>query len=214
MSLLDPLFRWDALEELFTDRARVQRMLDFEAALARTESRLRVIPKSAAAPIASKCRAGLFDMPSLASAAARAGNLAIPLVKQLTELVAMDDADAARYVHWGSTSQDAIDTGFVMQLRPALEKIEAELDRLVDSVARLAKKHRATPVAARTWMQQALPTTFVSLRRAGLTRCCGLRSACTWLVDAQSFCNSAERPARSRRSTDAALKWRVRSARN
>jgi 3-carboxy-cis,cis-muconate cycloisomerase len=160
MSLLDPLFRWDALEELFTDRARVQRMLDFEAALARAEARLGVIPKFAAAPIASKCRAGLIDAPSLASAAARAGNLAIPLVKQLTELVAIEDGDAARYVHWGATSQDAIDTGFVLQLRPALEKFEAELNRLADSLARLAKKHRATPVAARTWMQQALPTTF------------------------------------------------------
>jgi 3-carboxy-cis,cis-muconate cycloisomerase len=160
MSLLDPLFRWDALEELFTDRARVQRMLDFEAALARAESRLGVIPKSAAAPIASKCRAGLIDMPALGSAAARAGNLAIPLVKQLTEIVAMDDAEAARYVHWGATSQDAIDTGFVLQLRPALEKFDAELDRLAGFLARLAKKHRATPVAARTWMQQALPTTF------------------------------------------------------
>jgi 3-carboxy-cis,cis-muconate cycloisomerase len=160
MSLLDPLFRWDALEELFTDRARVQGMLDFEAALARAESRLGVIPKSAAAPIASKCRAGLIDMPSLASAAARAGNLAIPLVKQLGEMVAMDDAAAARFVHWGSTSQDAIDTGFVLQLRPALDKFERELDRLAEFLARLAKKHRATPVAARTWMQQALPTTF------------------------------------------------------
>jgi 3-carboxy-cis,cis-muconate cycloisomerase len=160
MSLLDPLFRWDALEELFTERARVQGMLDFEAALARAESRLGVIPKSAAAPIASKCRAGLIDMPSLASAAARAGNLAIPLVKQLGEMVAMDDAGAARFVHWGATSQDAIDTGFVLQLRRALEKIHAELDRLADSLARIAKKHRATPVAARTWMQQALPTTF------------------------------------------------------
>ncbi len=160
MSLLDPLFRWDALEELFTDRARVQRILDFEAALARVESRLGVIPKSAAAPIASKCRAGLIDIPLLASTAGRAGNLAIPLVKQLTELVTMDDAEAARFVHWGSTSQDAIDTGLVLQLRPALEKFEGELDRLAESLARLAKKHRATPVAARTWMQQALPTTF------------------------------------------------------
>src|SRR5271169_674049 len=144
MSLLDPLFRWDALDGLFTDRARVQGMLDFEAALARAEARLGVIPKSTVAPIASKCRAGLVDMPALASAAARAGNLAIPLVKQLTELVAMDDAEAARYVHWGATSQDAIDTGFVLQLRPALEKFEVELDRLADSLARLAKNHRAT----------------------------------------------------------------------
>jgi 3-carboxy-cis,cis-muconate cycloisomerase len=160
MSLLDPLFRWDALDGLFTDRARVQGMLDFEAALARAEARLGVIPKSSAAPIASKCRAGLIDTPLLASSAARAGNLAIPLVKQLTELVAIEDAGAARYVHWGATSQDAIDTGFVLQLRPALDKLEAEMDRLADSLARLAKKHRATPVAARTWMQQALPTTF------------------------------------------------------
>jgi 3-carboxy-cis,cis-muconate cycloisomerase len=160
MTLLDPLFRWNALEELFTDRARVQGMLDFEAALARAESRLGVIPKSVAEPIASKCRAGLFDVSSLASAAARAGNLAIPLVKQLTDLVEMDDLEAARYVHWGATSQDAIDTGFVLQLRAALGKFEAEIDRLAASLANLAKKHRATPVAARTWMQQALPTTF------------------------------------------------------
>jgi 3-carboxy-cis,cis-muconate cycloisomerase len=160
MTLLDPLFRWDALEELFTDRARVQGMLDFEAALARAESRLGVIPKSAAEPIASKCRAGLIDMPLLASAAARAGNLAIPLVKQLTDLVEMDDVDAARYVHWGATSQDAIDTGFILQLRLALGKFETEIDGLAASLAILAKKHRATPVAARTWMQQALPTTF------------------------------------------------------
>jgi 3-carboxy-cis,cis-muconate cycloisomerase len=160
MTLLDPLFRWNALEELFTDRARVQGMLDFEAALSRAESRLGVIPKSAAEPIASKCRAGLIDMSSLASAAARAGNLAIPLVNQLTDLVEMDDPEAARYVHWGATSQDAIDTGFVLQLRAALGKFETGIDQLAASLAILAKKHRASPVAARTWMQQALPTTF------------------------------------------------------
>jgi 3-carboxy-cis,cis-muconate cycloisomerase len=160
MSLLDPLFRWDAIEELFTDRARVQGMLDFEAALARAEGQLGIIPKEAAPKIAGKCRADLIDLSSLARAAARAGNLAIPLVKQLTDLVAKDDPEAARYVHWGATSQDAIDTGFVLQLRSALDKYDAELERLGGSLAALAKTHRATPVAARTWMQQALPTTF------------------------------------------------------
>lgn len=160
MSLLDPLFRWDVLEELFSDRARLRGMLDFEAALARSESSLGIIPKGAAAAITAKCRANLIDTASLASAAARAGNLAIPLVKQLTELVAKDDPEAARYVHWGATSQDAIDTGFILQLKPALHKIDSELNRIAGSLAALAKKHRATPLPARTWMQQALPTTF------------------------------------------------------
>jgi 3-carboxy-cis,cis-muconate cycloisomerase len=160
MSLLDPLFRWDALEELFTDRARVQGILDFEAALARAEAKLGIIARKAAPKIAAKCRAELYDFPSLAQAAARAGNLAIPLVKQLTNLVAKDDPEAARYVHWGATSQDVIDTGFVLQFRAALNKFDEELSRLAGSLANLAKTHRATPIAARTWMQQALPTTF------------------------------------------------------
>jgi len=160
MSLLDPLFRWEALEELFTDRARVQGMLDFEGAFARAEAKLGIIPKDAAAKITAKCRSELCDFPSLAQGAARAGNLAIPLVKQLTDQVAKDDPDAARYVHWGATSQDAIDTGFILQLRAALHKFDEELSRLAGSLANLAKTHRATPIAARTWMQQALPTTF------------------------------------------------------
>src|ERR1700735_3374944 len=84
----------------------------------------------------------------------------IPLVNQLTDLVEMDDPEAARYVHWGATSQDAIDTCFVLHLRAALGKFEAGIDQLAASLAILAKKHRASPVAARTWMQQALPTTF------------------------------------------------------
>jgi 3-carboxy-cis,cis-muconate cycloisomerase len=160
MSLLDPLFRWDALEELFSDRARVQGMLDFEAALALAEAKLGIIPKKAAPKIAAKCRADLYDFPSLAQAATHAGNLAIPLVKQLTNLVAKDDPEAARYAHWGATSQDAIDTGFVLQLKAALKKFDEELSRLTGSLANLARTHRATPIAARTWTQQALPTTF------------------------------------------------------
>jgi 3-carboxy-cis,cis-muconate cycloisomerase len=160
MSLLDPLFRWQAIEELFTDSARVQGMLDFEAALARAEGQLGIIPQDAAQAIAANCRADLIDMVVLGDAGARAGNLAIPLIKQLTELVKRENDEAARYVHWGATSQDAIDTGFVLQLRSALSNVESELNRLAGSLAALAKKHRATLIVARTWMQQALPTTF------------------------------------------------------
>jgi len=166
MSLFDPLFRWDALQELFADRARLQAMLDFEAALARAEAATGVIPARAAEAIVAKCRVDRIEIEALAADAARAGNLAIPLVAQLTGLVARDDPEAARFVHWGATSQDAIDTGLVLQLRPALERIDGELRRLADALARLAAEHRATPMVARTWMQQALPTTF-GLKAAG-----------------------------------------------
>ena len=166
MSLLEPLFRWKAVEELFSDRARLQGMLDFEAALARAEVRAGVISAPAAPAIAAKCRAELFDTEALARAAGLAGNPAIPLVKQLTALVGATDKEAQRFVHWGATSQDAIDSGFVLQLREALRHIEAELERLAGALAQLADKHRATPVAGRTWMQQALPTTF-GLKAAG-----------------------------------------------
>src|SRR4029077_14074812 len=113
MQLLDPLFRWQALDEIFSDRARVQRMLDFEAALARAEARTGVIPPADAVAIEKKCRAEHIDFQQLARAASLAGNLAIPLVKQLTALVAENEKQSERFVHWGATSQDVIDTGFV-----------------------------------------------------------------------------------------------------
>src|SRR5579864_5085091 len=166
MSLLDPLFRWQAVEDIFSDRARIQSMLAFEAALARAEAGVGVIPASAAAPITAKCQAELFDFDALAQAAAQAGNLAIPLVKQLTALVAVEGKEAARFVHWGATSQDAIDTGFVLQARNALELTAKELNRFSEILARLAQQHRDTTLPARTWMQQALPTTL-GLRVAG-----------------------------------------------
>jgi 3-carboxy-cis,cis-muconate cycloisomerase len=160
MNLLDPLFRSPAVEKVFSNRSTLQGMLDFEAALARAEGRAGFIPASAAPAIESKCRAELYDMTALARAAANAGNLAIPLVKQLTVLVAQKEKDAACYVHWGATSQDAIDTGRVLQLRQALNLISSELDLLATVLGDVAHKNRATLVAARTWMQQALPTTF------------------------------------------------------
>jgi 3-carboxy-cis,cis-muconate cycloisomerase len=166
MNLLDPLFGSEAIDKIFADSSRLQRMLDFEAALARAEARVDVIPRTAATAIANKCRADLFDLAALAHAAANAGNLAIPMVQQLTDLVGRDDKEAMRYVHWGATSQDAIDTGLVLQLRDAFDGIAADVNRLCDLLAQLAGAHRATPVAARTWMQQAVPMVF-GLKAAG-----------------------------------------------
>src|SRR6185369_13544313 len=160
MELFDHLFRSEGVEKIFSSRACLQGMLDFEAALARAEARAGVIPSSAATAIAAKCKAELFDVSALADGAKLAGNLAIPLAKALTIAVAQTDKDAARYVHWGATSQDAIDTGTVLQLREALKSIAKDLDRLASGLVKLAAKHRSTIVVGRTWIQQALPTTF------------------------------------------------------
>lgn len=160
MTLLDPLFSAEPVQRILSDHARVQRMLDFEAALAEAEAQIGVIPRSAVAPIKAKCQAALLDLSAIAQAAASAGNLAIPMVKQLTTLVGADDEKAAAYVHWGATSQDAIDTGLILQLRDALDFIEKDLTQFCEILARLAKKHRDTPVVARTWMQHAVPTLF------------------------------------------------------
>lgn len=140
--LTGPLGSSDAMLEVFSGQRCVQRMLDVEAALARAQALHGVIPASAVAPIAAGCDAARIDFPALASAAASAGNLAIPLVAQLTGVVAAIDAEAARFVHWGATSQDILDTGLVLQLREAFGLIEPELAALADALAALADVYR------------------------------------------------------------------------
>jgi len=160
MALLDPLFGSTAMREVFSDSVRLQGMLDFEAALARAEARGGVIPAAAAAAISSKCRASLIDTGALASATAASLNPAIPLIKQLTALVAKEHPEAAQFVHWGATSQDANDTGLVLQMRQAFDILETDLSALCRGLAKLAQDHRSTSIAGRTLMQHALPTTF------------------------------------------------------
>lgn len=164
--IFDHLLGADALRPIFTDRARLQAMLDVEAALAAALGKIGAIPKSAIRPITAQCRAERLDLVALAQAAAKAGNLAIPLVRQLTLLVRGASSSAARYVHWGATSQDIIDTGLVLQLRLAIALIEADLVRLDKALAALARKHKDTVMVGRTWLQQALPITF-GLKAAG-----------------------------------------------
>src|SRR5262249_33289727 len=164
--LLDPLFTTAKMREIFSDHGRLQAMLDFEAALARGSARAGLFPPAAAEAIAARCNADLFDVDTLAAAAAQSGNTAIPLVKALTALVADDDDEAARYVHWGATSQDAMDTGLVLQLRAALAALESDVAHLAAGLATLAKKHASTPLAGRTWLQQGPPVTL-GLKAAG-----------------------------------------------
>jgi 3-carboxy-cis,cis-muconate cycloisomerase len=158
--LLAPMLSSAAMRVVCDDVAYLQHMLDFEAALARAEAATGVIPASAADAIERACKAALFDLAALAEAATRSGNLAIPLVKALTTAVAKSDADAARYVHWGATSQDVIDTATMLTLRAAIDALLADLDRAVAGFANLARKHRDTPMVARTWLQHALPMPF------------------------------------------------------
>lgn len=158
--LLDGLFTTPAMALVFSDRGCIQRLLDFEAALARAEAVLGIIPRTAAELIASECRADLFDMDALSQDAAVAGNLAIPVVRMLIDLVGKRDSEAARWVHWGATSQDAIDTGLVLQLRAALDLLDADLERLSAALANLAERHRHTVQLGRTWLQPGPPITF------------------------------------------------------
>jgi 3-carboxy-cis,cis-muconate cycloisomerase len=158
--LLAPMLSSAAMRDVCDDATYLQHMLDFEAALARAEAATGVIPASAAGPITKACKAESFDLEALAKAATRSGNLAIPLVKALTASVAGADADAARYVHWGATSQDVIDTAAMLTLRAAIDALIPDLDRAIAGFAKLAKQHRATAMVARTWLQHALPMPF------------------------------------------------------
>jgi 3-carboxy-cis,cis-muconate cycloisomerase len=171
-SLLTPLISSAAVRAILDDRARLQRMLDFEAALARAEAGLGVIPAQSAEPIAQACRADRYDIAGIGLDAVAAGNVAIPLVKALTAEVAKTDPQAAGHVHWGATSQDMIDTALVLELREVIDALVADLDRAIGAFVALARRHQTTPTVARTWLQQALPMPF-GLKIAGYAAALG-----------------------------------------
>src|SRR3954462_7603674 len=193
-SLLAPMLSSAAMRAVCDDKAYLQNMLDFEAALARAEAAVGVIPPSAVGPIADACKAHTFDIAALAEAAMQSGNLAIPLVKALTAAVAKADTEAARYVHWGATSQDVMDSATMLGLRAAIGALLSDLDRGIASFAQLARKHRDTAMVARTWLQHALRMPFGrnlaeyarrSIARGIASGGCAMRD---WL------CNSAAPP--------------------
>lgn len=158
--LFDAYFTQDTMREIFSDQGRVQGMLDFEAALARAQASIGLIPKEVLADIEAACRAGLFDFDELAVAIGDAGNSAIPLVKALNRKVAARNEVAERYLHLGATSQDVMDTGLVLQLRAAVQLLERDLKQLADSLSTQAQRYAGTPLAGRTWLQQATPVTL------------------------------------------------------
>ena len=162
----DALFIPHSIRESVAGRAWLEAMLDAEGALAVAEARAGVIPDDASRKIFNACDAARFDFEEIAGAGRPAANPAEPLVRALREAVG---GDAAQYVHWGATSQDVLDTASMLVARRSLGLIRAELDAVAAACARLAEEHRATVMAARTLLQQAVPTTF------------GLKAA-SWLV--------------------------------
>ena len=151
------LFGSDAMRAVFSERGQVQKWLDVEAALARVQGRLGIIPEDAAAEISGKADADLIDMDLMREEVDRVGYAIMPLVHRLAALC---EGDAGRYVHWGTTTQDIKDTGVVLQIRDALGLVEADLIAVRDGLARLARKYRDTPMAGRSHLQHALPITF------------------------------------------------------
>ena len=156
----DAMLSTPAMQAVFDTPAIVEAMLDFEAALAQAEALEGVIPTSAAQCIAAACRVDSIDLEACVADGRRAGSLAIPLVKQLTRRVAERDEAAAGWVHWGSTSQDVIDTAMVLATRRALGLVDADLRRLTTALLALAEREGDAPLLARTLMQ---PASVISL---------------------------------------------------
>ncbi len=166
--LFGPIFTTDELAEATSDRAWVAAMLDFEAALALAEAELGLVPSDAATAIAQRCREMVVSPAALGHAARLGASPVIPLVAELRRQL---PADAVRWAHFGATSQDVLDTALMLVLRRVLDLVLDDLARLAAAAATLAERYRSTPIAARTLLQQAAPTTFG-------------RKAAGWLVSA------------------------------
>ena len=164
--LIDALATTEALAELFSNQSVLQAMLDFEAALARAEARLGIIPQSAADAISAAAVASNFDPAVLAHDTLRAGTAGIPIAKALTDQVRSTNPVAAAFVHWGATSQDVADSALVLLLRRAQPLLDADLERTEQALTQLSNQHANTVMLGRTLLQAAPPITL-GLKAAG-----------------------------------------------
>ena len=151
------IFSSEAMRRVFSDEHRVQCYLDIEAALARAQAALGLIPQRAADEITAKCTLSSIDMARLKTQTELIGYPVLPVMQQL---VAACSDRLGEYCHWGATTQDITDTATIMQTREALVLIEQDLAAIADSLADLARRHRDTPMAGRSNLQQAVPITF------------------------------------------------------
>lgn len=166
LRLVESLATTEPLAEVFSDAAVLAGMLQFEVALARAESRVGLIPASAADAIGRAAVAEAFDAAAIARAARATGTIAIPLVDALTASVHAGDPANATFVHWGATSQDVTDTALVLCLARALPIVRADHERLLSALRRISDQHAGTVMLGRTLLQPAPPITF-GLKVAG-----------------------------------------------
>jgi 3-carboxy-cis,cis-muconate cycloisomerase len=150
------LFGAPAMRAIFSDEATAARYVDVEVALAKAEARVGVIPAEAAQAIGQRARRDAIDLAALKAETDLVGYPIVGLVHQL----AQQCGDAGRYVHWGATTQDIMDTATVLQIRDALALVEADLAAIKSALAALTQKHRGAVMAGRTHLQHALPVTF------------------------------------------------------
>ncbi|NQW10119.1 MAG: 3-carboxy-cis,cis-muconate cycloisomerase [Alphaproteobacteria bacterium] len=155
--LFGSMFGTEAMRALFSDDTLVQHYLDVEVALARAQARLGVIPAAAAEAIAAAADIGRVDWDRMSRRTQIVGYPILPLVEQLSGWA---EGGLGQYCHWGATTQDIMDTADVLQLRAALDLIEADLKATADALAALAREHAETPMAGRTHLQHALPISF------------------------------------------------------
>ena len=151
------IFSTEAMRRVFSDENRIQKYLDIEAALAKVQARLGIIPKNAAEEIVKHCQVAEYDLALLKKQTERIGYPVLPVVQQLVKKCANG---VGEWCHWGATTQDITDTATVLQIREALDLVEGELKAISKALAGLAKKYRDTPMAGRSNLQQAVPITF------------------------------------------------------
>ena len=164
--IVDALGTTDALSAIFGDASTVQVLLDVEAGLARAQAALGVIPASAAAAITQAAVADGFDADALAREARASATIVIPLIAALTARVEAIDPVAARYVHWGATSQDIVDTAVSLQIERAGHVLAHDHAALAEQLRLLSDRHAGTVMLGRTLLQPAPPITF-GLKAAG-----------------------------------------------
>jgi 3-carboxy-cis,cis-muconate cycloisomerase len=163
-NIFQGIFTTEAMRRVWSDENRTQKYLDIEAALARVQGRLGLIPQAAADEIVRHCRVEEIDMARLREQTERIG---YPVLGVVSQLNALCRDGLGEYCHWGATTQDITDTALVLQIREALEIVDAELAAIAEALARLAREYRLTPMIGRSNLQQAIPVTF-GYKMAGL----------------------------------------------
>ena len=151
------IFSTGAMRTVWSDENRTRKYLDIEAALARVQARLGIIPQAAATAIVAACDIGKIDMAKLRAQTERIG---YPVLGVVSQINALCPDRLGEYCHWGATTQDITDTATVLQIREALAIVDDDLTAISAALAGLARRHRDTAMAGRSNLQQAVPVTF------------------------------------------------------